>query len=290
MERPLALPGEGLHFARVRAFPPILLFLLATPAAAQVELVPDVPPQTVPSQTIPPETIPPETTPETPQGDTPPNDDGARIIIEPPVELLPAPDLPPDVADPPDASGADETVSTSPTPDAAPDYSRLSAAEERAARLDAMFVRLSEAESETAGNLVAEEIWAVWLNSGSPSSDLILRRGAAAQGLGDTATARLMFDHVTALQPDYAEGWARSSRLALEERDFARAVSEAMRALTLEPRHFYAMQTLGNVLERLGRQEEALDAYREAARLHPTLGSVGERIDALEVQLDGSIL
>ena len=149
---------------------------------------------------------------------------------------------------------------------------------------------LAAAETEEDGKLVAEEIWAAWLDSGSASVDLVLRRGAAAQARGNTDLARRLFDHTTQLMPDHAEGWARSSRLALEERDFARATSEAVRALTLEPRHFYALWTLGTVLERLGRPEDALDAYREANRIHPTLESVSDRVDALELQLDGSIL
>jgi tetratricopeptide (TPR) repeat protein len=153
-----------------------------------------------------------------------------------------------------------------------------------------MFERLALAETEESGDLIAEEIWAVWLDSGSGSVNLVLRRGAEAQARNDNAMARVMYDHVTRLQPNYAEGWARSSRLALEERDFARAVGEAVRTLTIEPRHFYALWTLGNVLERLGRPDEALDAYNEANRLHPTLETVADRVAALELQLGGGVL
>ncbi|MEM7729017.1 MAG: hypothetical protein AAF311_07040 [Pseudomonadota bacterium] len=269
MVRPLAPTGEGLHFARVKAAFLIVAFLLAvlvsmlagTPAGAQT-------------------------------ADVPQDDDSSRIIIEPPVELLPPPDLPPEAADPtPEEPSADVLPPEAPTPDIdQPDYSRLSRGEERAVRLDDMFARLAQAGDESAGQLVAEEIWALWLDSGSASVDLILRRGARAQAAGDNDLARRMFDHATQLMPGHAEGWARSSRLALEERDFARAASEAVRALTLEPRHFYALWTLGTVLERLGRQQDALDAYREANALHPTLESVAERVEALELQLDGSIL
>ena len=272
MKRPLALTGEGFHFAWVKTFLTALILLgFTAPVMAQ----------TVPEDDV-------------PEAQDRGSNDRAPFILDPPVELLPAPDLPPDVAGPestPPTEGdeADETSATDMDP-AAPDYSRLSSAEERAARLDDAFARLALAETEEDGRLIAEEVWAVWLDSGSPSVNLVLRRGAQAQSGGDNDLARRMFDHVTSLNPDYAEGWARSSRLALEERDFARATGDAIRALTLEPRHFYALWTLGNVLERLGRAEDALDAYREANRLHPTLESVSERVDALELQLDGGVL
>ena len=278
MKRPLALPGEGFHFAWVKLALTLLMSLaLAAPALAQIEPESDSRPET-------------ESTP--PQTDRP--NEGSRIIIDPPIELLPEPDLPPDVAGPESAMTSDYPDDVAEEAESAepegPDYSRLSASEERQARLDDSFARLALAESGEDGTLIAEEIWAIWLDSGSPSVNLILRRGSQAQTRGDNDLARRMFDHVTGLNPDYAEGWARSSRLALEERDFARATGDAVRALRLEPRHFYALWTLGNVLERLGRTEEALDAYREANRLHPTLESVADRVDALELQLDGGVL
>lgn len=260
MYRPLALPGEGLHFAWVtRPFIFLLASLalwVASPAMAQVE----------------------EADP----------DRQSPLIIIPELQLEP-PALP--TPDPDDLPAPDDSIPEAPIPDIdAPDYSRLSSNEEREARLEDMFERLALAETEESGNLIAEEIWAVWLDSGSGSVNLVLRRGAEAQARNDNAMARVMYDHVTRLQPDYAEGWARSSRLALEERDFARAVGEAVRTLTIEPRHFYALWTLGNVLERLGRADEALDAYNEANRLHPTLETVAERVTALELQLGGGVL
>ena len=92
-----------------------------------------------------------------------------------------------------------------------------------------------------------------WVDSGSASIDFVLRRGSAAHTRKDHKLARRMFDHVTELSPNYAEGWARSSRLALDEKDLGRALNEAAQALILEPRHFYALWTMGNVFEQLGR-------------------------------------
>ena len=138
--------------------------------------------------------------------------------------------------------------------------------------------------------MIAEEIWVIWLDSGSPSINLVLRRGSDAVVKEQRKKARRMFDNVTSLQPDFAEGWARSSRLALEEKDFSRALTEAVRTLSLEPRHFYALWTLGNAFERLGRQEEALEAYREANALYPELAQVKERLKALEAEVEGDVL
>ncbi len=203
----------------------------------------------------------------------------------PPPEPLPVPQPP---VTTPGADKADQAQEAD-KPDQ-PDYSKLSKSAERTARLDEMFERLAAAPDAESANLVAEEIWAIWLDSGSPSINLVLRRGSDAQSKGKNAKARRFYDSVTGLSPDYAEGWARSARLALEEKDFSRALTEAAQALIIEPRHFYALWTMGNVFEQLGRTEEALEAYREANKLYPELKAVKDRKEALEQQLEGAVL
>jgi tetratricopeptide (TPR) repeat protein len=178
----------------------------------------------------------------------------------------------------------------SPQAVAPPDYSRLPEGAEREAKLDALFERLQAATGEEAANLIAEEIWAIWLDSGSDSVNLLLRRGNAAHKRGNKSLARRMYNHVTELAPDYAEGWSRSGRLALEEEDFSRALSEITQALILEPRQFYAHWTLGNIFERVGRTEPAYEAYKEANRLYPELKPVKDRLEMMKGDIDGDVL
>ena len=279
---PLALPGEGFHRVRVRLPLAITLCLaLAAPAAAQISSLDELL-----------DGLRAESETQVPR-------DPERDGVPPDAQVLPPPDIPPDtprVAPPPleDEEGADSDAPPLPNLSEAeldaPDYSRLSSDAERTARLDDMFARLKDAESSKAAELIAEEIWSVWTRSGSASVDFTLRRAAAAQASGQTAKARALFDTVTHLQPDFAEGWARSARLALDEGDVARALGDAGRALQREPRHYYALWTMGSVLERMGRTEPALEAYREALALYPELELVKARAKALELQVDGGVL
>jgi len=174
--------------------------------------------------------------------------------------------------------------------DLEPDYSKLSPKAEREARLNDLFIDLASREDEESANLVAEEITAIWVESGSASVNLLLRRGSDAAGKGDPKMARKMYNHAVDLSPDYAEAWSRSARLALTQKDFNRALNESLKTLTLEPRHFYALWTLGNTLEALNRPDDALEAYREANELYPELKAVKDRLGELEVEVDGSVL
>ena len=275
MKPPLAFAGEGFHRVRVRHFLlSIAIAGLATPAFAQMDRAAPQDRPTLP-EILPAPDVPPDLPPDLPEGD--PLNPDANPDAEAETETdTSAPPLPP-------ATDADEA-------DEQPDYSQLSSAAERSAKLDDMFARLQSAESEAKAKLIAEEIWAVWVRSGSPSVDFTLRRAAASQARGDARTARALYDVVTDLQPEFAEGWARSARLALSEEDFSRAIGDAVRALQYEPRHYYALWTMANVLERMGKREEALEAYREANRLYPKLESVSERVEALERELGGGVL
>ncbi len=170
------------------------------------------------------------------------------------------------------------------------DYSHLPPAAEREARLKDLFRKLKKEDDADTANLVAEEIWAVWLDSGSASVDLVLRRATAADRAGNKELARRLYDNVTTLEPDYAEGWSRSGRLAFEEEDYDRAVVEITKALIIEPRHFYALWTLGNLLENLNRRDEALAAYQEAHAVYPAMKTVKERMELLESYVAGDVL
>lgn len=229
-----------------------------------------------------------------------PQEDGALDTL-PEIEILPdaipfedlrrfgSPDTVLELEDLIDAEAPEEEVQSKVTI-VKPDYSRLPESEERKLRLDALFERLQAEENPEAANLIAEEVWAIWLDSGSASVDLLLRRGTAAQKRGDNKLARRMYNHVIELSPQYAEGWARSARLAYEEEDLSRALTEATQALILEPRQFYAHWTLGNIFEKIGRTEEAYETYKEANRLYPQLLPVKDRLEMMRGSLEGDVL
>jgi len=192
-----------------------------------------------------------------------------------------------------DAPGLDtEVIIDEPKADIAPppDYSSLTETEERTAKLDALFVRLAKEENAETADLIAEEIMVIWIDSGSATVNLLLRRATSAEERGAVSLSRRLYDHVTTLSPDYAEGWARSARLAVSERDYNRAVSEITETLVREPRHFYALLTLGAVLEKLGRNEQAYEAYKEVEKLYPELTGIKDRVKSLGDKLDGDLL
>lgn len=158
--------------------------------------------------------------------------------------------------------------------------------EERlAARLDA----LASADERAAAPLV-DEIHALWAHSGSDTISLLMDRGRAAEVAGNTEIAARMYDHVTRLAPDFAEGWLSAGRVAAGFEDWAYALETLNTALTLEPRRYDAYVTLGRVLERAEAWDAALEAYNEAFRIYPAYAPAAEAKTRLEEALAGRSL
>ncbi|MCK0166031.1 tetratricopeptide repeat protein [Jannaschia sp. S6380] len=152
---------------------------------------------------------------------------------------------------------------------------------------DALLNRLgtltSEADAAEAARLAAE-IQERWTHSGSPTMDLLLRRGQEAIAAGDYPRA---IAHLTALTdhaPRFAEGWnQRATAFFLQER-YGEALSDIEQVLILEPRHFGAMAGLGIILEGLGDTKGALRAFEAAAQVYPAEPNVQGAIERLQQQ------
>ena len=136
---------------------------------------------------------------------------------------------------------------------------------------DEMFEKLRNAPSDSEANDVAMDIWASWLESGSPTVDVIMERGVDAQTAGDFETARAFYDRAILIKPDYAEAWNRRASIFMMSENYPEALRDLNETLRLEPRHFGAWSGLGMMFESMGSPRYALEAYREAINIHPRM-------------------
>ncbi|WP_170290343.1 tetratricopeptide repeat protein [Rhodovulum strictum] len=131
---------------------------------------------------------------------------------------------------------------------------------------------------------VEREIWEEWAKSGSPSMDLLLKRGRDAITAGKFETA---IAHLTALTdhaPDFAEGYNARALAYFRAGLYGPAIADLARTLELNPRHFGALTGLGAILEETGQLQAARDAYGAARAIHPhdpDLESAAQRLELL---------
>lgn len=156
----------------------------------------------------------------------------------------------------------------------------------RADRLDALFADLAEGD-EAAADKAESQIRRIWNRSGSDSMDLLLTRGREALEHEDLTTALQHFGAVTDHAPDFAEGWNLRATAFYLRGDLGQALADIERVLALEPRHYGAMTGLAVILEQLGRDADALTAWREAARINPHIEQAQDAIARLSTRVDG---
>ncbi|WP_193141170.1 MULTISPECIES: tetratricopeptide repeat protein [unclassified Meridianimarinicoccus] len=157
------------------------------------------------------------------------------------------------------------------------------------APLDRLFDRLADPELAN-WQQVENEIWGIWSKSGSDTADLLLERGRQAMTAGDMPAA---IDHLSALidhAPDFAEGYNARATAYFQAGLLGLSLRDIEATLALNPRHFGALSGLGMILEQIGDEARALDAYRMVNAIHPHRPNVKDAMKRLEARLGETAL
>lgn len=155
------------------------------------------------------------------------------------------------------------------------------------AELKRLYAELAQAKTEQAAEPLSQAIEQVWLQSGSPTVDLLIERATQALGEDDIETSLSLLDAVVEIAPEYAEGWNQRAGLHFLKRDFGRSIEDLRRVLTIDPNHFKAIVSLGLAMQEIGDKKAALRAYRAALRVNPFLDQARQAADELAREVEG---
>jgi tetratricopeptide (TPR) repeat protein len=153
--------------------------------------------------------------------------------------------------------------------------------------LETLFGQLGQATSPEDAKPIEDRIGAIFLQSGSPSVDLLMTRAAAAIAANDRDTAKKLLDAITDVAPDYAEGWHGRANLQHASGDDSSAMVSLGHVILLNPRQFTALYELGNLMEDYGNKAGALKLYRKVLELDPQFEGARKHVDALTRDVEG---
>jgi tetratricopeptide (TPR) repeat protein len=153
--------------------------------------------------------------------------------------------------------------------------------------LDTLFNALKIAPDDASAKAIEDRIWAVWMVSGSDTCRLLMSRVKAATDDKDYDLAIKLLDAIVELKPDYVEAWNRRATVYYLKKDFAHSLADIREVLSREPRHFGALSGLGLILQEIGDDKHALEAYRKALAVDPHLEHIPDVVKTLTEKVEG---
>ena len=153
--------------------------------------------------------------------------------------------------------------------------------------LETLFSALKIAPNEASAKAIEDRIWAVWVISGSDTCDLLMSRVKDAIDDKDYDLALKLLDAIIAIKPGYVEAWNRRATVYYLKQDYAHSIADIAEVLAREPRHFGALAGLGLMLQEIGDDKDALDAYRKALAVDPHLENIPDVVKTLSDKVEG---
>ncbi len=155
------------------------------------------------------------------------------------------------------------------------------------ANLDRLFEALKAAPDGESAKYIEGRIWALWFASGSDTANLLMGRVKTATDAKDLDLGIKLLNSIIDIKPDFLEAWNRRATLYYMKKDFGPALADIRQVLAREPRHFGALSGLGIILQELGDEKHALDAFRRAIAIHPHIERIPDLVKKLSEKVDG---
>jgi tetratricopeptide (TPR) repeat protein len=153
--------------------------------------------------------------------------------------------------------------------------------------IDKLFEALKIAPTDESAKYVENRIWALWLAEGGDTSNLLMGRVKTAMEKKEFDVALKLLGAIIDLKPDYVEAWNRRATVFFNTKDYGSAIADIREVLAREPRHFGALAGLGTIMQELGDDKAALEAFRRALAVHPKLEKIPDIVKRLTEKVEG---
>jgi tetratricopeptide (TPR) repeat protein len=153
--------------------------------------------------------------------------------------------------------------------------------------LDTLLDALKVAPDEESSKAIEERIWAMWMISSSDTCNLLMSRVKAASDGKDYDLAIKLLNAIITIKPDFVEAWNQRATVFYLKNDYGHAIADLGQVLAREPRHFGALSGLGLILQDIGDDKDALEAYRKALAIDPHLEHIPDVVKTLSEKVEG---
>lgn len=135
---------------------------------------------------------------------------------------------------------------------------------------------------ETLRIITTAAVWQIWSRSGDAVIDELFARGVGQMEAAQLADALATFSEIVRRKPAFAEGWNKRATVYFLLGRHLESLQDCDEVLKRNPSHFGALSGAGQIHMQLGNAKQALEFFRRAVEVNPTLEGPAQMIPLLE--------
>ncbi|MDC3156603.1 tetratricopeptide repeat protein [Pelagibacteraceae bacterium] len=148
-------------------------------------------------------------------------------------------------------------------------FSNIAIADQNDPRLNNLFKKLNQTESQEEIRELISDIWNIWYEVDDPKVIEYFEKGIQAMNLRNYPLAIRFFNNLIEEDPNFAEGWNKRATVHFMMGNFDKSMNDIIKTLELEPRHFGALDGMGLIFIHQGQFQQAIDVYDKMLEIFP---------------------
>jgi len=157
-------------------------------------------------------------------------------------------------------------------------FSNLSYADQKDGRLNNLFDQLFLSNNNMEVSLILSKIWDIWAIAESEKTQIIFNDANELMERGKFENAIDLFSKVIDESPDFAEGWNKRATVYFLIGDLNKSISDIEETLSLEPRHFGALDGLAEIYLLKDDLLSAAATYKKILEIIPSSKKSQDRL------------
>ena len=118
-------------------------------------------------------------------------------------------------------------------------------------------------------NIITRKIWDIWHETNDIKIEADFYRGMESMRTKDLIMSVAFFTKVIEKKPNFAEAWNKRATAYFMMGEFDKSMYDINNTLSLEPRHFGAMDGMGLIFMHLQQYDKAIKIYDQMLEIFP---------------------
>ena len=149
--------------------------------------------------------------------------------------------------------------------------------------LDQLFQKLKNESDQNLAYRIEDQIWKQWTtHKNDDGLTELMSYGTVLMNNQDYDSAKKIFTKIIKKDPNWAEGWNKRATVYYYQKEYELSQADIDRVIELEERHFGALSGLGLIQIELQNYFLALESYKKAINIYPTMETAKKMIPLIE--------